>query len=342
MLNTKETDPLIQDNYVSKELFKKINIIFLYSFCSFVMTIGNKFLVSEFRVPLILSFIQVVGAILIILLPTFFREIKFETWYDVWRWSRSMSTTFLLILVSNMFAMKHISLGMQIMLRNLNPIITVMFEKWFFKYSINFYSLIALLSIVPGTISYAKGNFSYNYTGVFWISVNIISTSAQRIIQKMLLCEKNGVKMSKMSMTFFNNLFSSLFLIPLIYFYEYSYAFKTNIFDESNWSYTMIILMFLTSVVGFFIGYVGISAQEIMSPSSMLVLVNSNKFLTILFAIYFMNENNSNKSIVGCILSLFSTCLYGYTQTNDYAPNKKNIYLSIFILTLYFIISIYY
>ena len=341
MLNTKETDPLIQDNYVSKELYKKINIIFLYSFCSFVMTIGNKFLVSEFSVPLILSFIQVVGAILIILFPTFFRQIKFETWYDVWRWSRSMSTTFLLILVSNMFAMKHISLGMQIVLRNLNPIITVIFDKWFFDYNTKFYSLIALLSIVPGTILYAKGNFSYNYTGMFWISVNIISTSAQRIIQKKLLCEKNGVKMSKMSMTFFNNFFSLLLLIPLIYFYEYNYVFKTSIFYKKKWNHTMTVLMFLTSVVGFSIGYIGISAQEIMSSSSMLVLVNSNKFLTILFSIYFMNETSTLKSIVGCILSLLSTCCYGYIQLVDHTIDKKTMFLSSAMLTLYFFITLY-
>ena len=117
-----ETDPLIHYNYGSKKIFKNISIVFLYSFCSFVMTIGNKILVSEFHVPLILSFIQVTCAIVIILIPTFFKQIKFESWYDVWRWSRSMSTTFLIILVSNMFAMKHISLGMQIILRNLNPV----------------------------------------------------------------------------------------------------------------------------------------------------------------------------------------------------------------------------
>lgn len=237
--------------------------------------------------------------------------------------------------------MKHISLGMQIMLRNLNPILTVIFEKYVFKHNINIYSLIALLSIVPGTILYAKGNFSYNYTGMFWISVNIISTSAQRIIQKMLLCEKNGVKMSKMSMTFFNNLFSLLFLIPLIYFYEYNYAFKTSIFDKKKWDHTMTVLMFLTSVVGFCIGYMGISAQEIMSPSSMLVLVNSNKFLTVLFAIYFMNETSTLKSIVGCILSLLSTCLYGYIQSVDHAIDKKNMFLSSAILTLYFFTTLY-
>jgi len=338
MIETREKTPLLKENYEHEhDTISNSFITFsTYCCCSFIMTIGNKILVSNFRIPLILSFIQVTISF-IFSFCTIFGEINFESWHDVWRWVRSMSTSFLLILVSNMFVTDHVSLGTQILVRNLNPILTVFFEKIIYKYEINIYSFISLMSIIPGTLIYMKEDIGLSHIGIFWMTLNTLATSFQRILQKELLSKKNGVKMSKMAMILFNNLFSLLFIIPFIYFYEYNGIFKLKIYYNSIWDYFLLVLIFLTSVVGFFIGYLGIKAQEILSPSSMLVLVNSNKFAAILFSIMFMNEPRSAKSILGCTLSLFSTCWYGYLQTVDINNKTDTQKKTILIFVLMFL-----
>jgi drug/metabolite transporter (DMT)-like permease len=229
-----------------------------------------------------------------------------------------------------MFAMKHISLGMQILLRNLAPLFTVPLEQIFGEETTNGYdSIIAIISIIPGTILYAKQDLNFNKWGIFWLNINIITNSFQKLLQRRLLSFNNGVNMSKMCMVLVNNLFSMIFLIPFIYLYEYNKIYKQHIWEVSIWYYG---LLFLVSIMGICIGYAGISAQEIMSASSMLILVNSNKFVSIIIGMVFLSEPSSMKAIIGCILSILATIWYGYVKTVPSELSARQLCLQLSLL----------
>ena len=305
-------------------------IIVYYGFCSITMTVGNKFLVTKFHTPLTLSFVQVFIALLVLLYPNLRKNITYDSWYDIWRWTRSMSTTFLILLISSMFAMKHISLGTQILLRNLAPLFTAPLEKLFGEKTTNGYdAIIAMISIIPGTILYANEDIHFNHWGAFWISINLLTNSFQKLLQRQLVSSENSVQMSKMCMVFVNNLFSLVCLLPLVYYYEYNKIVNKKFGNIDIWYYG---LLFVVSLVGICIGYVGIWAQENMSASSMLILVNSNKFIAIILGMIFLGDPHSLKAIIGCSLSILATIWYGYVKAVPSELSNTQLLLNLVML----------
>merc|ERR1719178_95530 len=133
---------------------------------------------------------------------------------------------------------------------------------------------------------YMIGMSTSNMAGIGWVMLNNFFAVGDRLLQRLMLAkDQQPVDISKSGVTLLNNL---LGMVPLV-----AVAAMTGEFGKVGGAIAHLdtvgyVWVTASCVVGVGISYTGIWAQSMISATSFLVLVNSNKFIIILLEAYIM------------------------------------------------------
>lgn len=277
--------------------------------CSAGMMLVNKQVVRTFHTPVLVLDIQLVFASLV--LPTFFFwTLRFGSSRDVWRWMRVVPLLYAGMLASSMIAQLYASVGLQVAIRNLGPLVALPIETWFNEPIVaDKWTWLSMLVILAGVIMYVSESIheqvvSELAAGILLMLLNLVIALFERLFQRKLIALE-PVDVSKTGMLLLNNIgailpVSALLLIP-------GTLHETDIVGEHwNASRTPMdyVLLVISCITGVAIGWTAINAQQYVTATTMLVITNLNKVVVVIIGAVFMAEPHGPLAMCGIALAL--------------------------------------
>ena len=176
-----------------------------FSACSIGMTLLNKLAVSHTRCPLGTLVVQLATTCL---MAGASGSVRFGQ--GTRRWATTIPFLFVAMMVSSMLALKYVSVGTFVVVRNLSPLFTLAAEVVIHRPSglhFDMHAIGPLLAIVLGVLLYEQSHsrsLSFSPVGVGLLLINICFACLERLGQRHLLAV-DTVDVSKPGLMLLNN-----------------------------------------------------------------------------------------------------------------------------------------
>merc|ERR1719440_1216818 len=174
-----------------------------------------------------------------------------------------------------------------VVFRVLSPLFSLMIERLYPNpLRISSAMVVSIVIMFVGAACYVAQMPRSNIAGIGWVFLNIFFAVGDRLLQRLMLAkDQQPVDISKTGVTLLNNLEG---LVPLLVVAALKNEFREIPAAFAGLTGTGIFWVCASCVVGVAISYCGIWAQSLISATSFLVLVNTNKFVIIFIEAYAM------------------------------------------------------
>jgi len=305
-----------------KNDFNQIDVgysIMLYSFSSCGMMIVNKLAIHNFHLPITLTILQFIFAVIVVIIPLFLKKEKILLFKDTLRWC-FVSFLFAMMLSSSMYSFQYVSLGTILMFNNTRTIFSLILEKFINRIDFNYSIMLSLIGIFFGIVIYASHDITFSLIGYFFCFINMISSILERVSQKHLISIYQ-IPLSNVGMVFYNNLFGIFWLFPFIFIMKENVKYVQE-FDQLSLKGLFFVIG--SMICGLLISYAGFRLQRRVSATTLLVINNANKIGVLLFSFFIIHEKYTMGMKIGLLISFLFCILYGYLRNKFNEQNNNN------------------
>ena len=212
------------------------------------------------------------------------------------------------MLASSMLALKSVTATTLIVQRNLATVTIAIADYVFLGTKQNLRRVLAIITMCAGAFLYARDdllNASFDVVGYSWLLVNIVTTTSYQIKVKVLV---NQLGLNSWTMSYYNNSLSLPICLLLSFFFN-------EITPVSIWigamSLTQVCLVAISCTLGFLLSVSAFQLNKMITPTSITVLNNTNKFVLIFFTAATMDYATlSTKSVLGMMIVMISAAFY--------------------------------
>ena len=170
--------------------------------CSISMTLLNKVSISRTRAPVAVVIVQMLATALLAVCS---RDLKFG---QGWRtWALTVPPLFVLMMITSMLALKHVTVGTFVVVRNLGPIVTLAIETAVHQpdnLSFDWKSAGSTGMIALGVWLYEATEVGFSPVGLAYLLANLAFACAERMVQRHLLAVKT-IDVNKPALMLLNN-----------------------------------------------------------------------------------------------------------------------------------------
>jgi len=284
-----------------------------WTICSVGMLVFNKLAIKAFSPACTLVAVQFLFSTVAMLLPPFCSSLHIGSLRDVLRWM-TVIPFFTGMILTSILALKDAPMTLVLTFRAMSPMISLVVERFYPNpLRLSPLMLLSLFGCLFGMWLYLHDIPKHHMTGVFWALLNNLFAVGDRLLQRLMLGkDQRPVDISKTGVTLLNN---SLGLLPLLL----ACVLLTNEAGDIEPAWQKLqgdrwgqIWVAMSCLVGVGISYTGVWVQSLMSATSMLVLINANKFAILFLEVLVMRSKTVGTcQILGATLSILFSILYG-------------------------------
>lgn len=311
----------------------------IYSASGTLLILVNKVAIRMFPYASLLVLMQNIITVILLLVGTAWCSASLG---DLPRLSRSivvrwtpLSCMFVVMLLSSLLALKHISAVSFVVLRNLTTIVVALGERVVLGSRFSWPAVATLWGMLFGAAIYGSADLLFAATGYAWIAVNILANSIYQVHVKMLAKDDT---LSPLGMSFISNAVSLPFLTAcsiILHDVHDPPSLYAVLADLAPPATTSLIL--LSGMLGFALSTSAFLLNTMISATSIMVINNANKFAVILLSELLIERSLGPLASAGTVIVLafaylYSTChktpstLKGTDQSPDGGPatNAEN------------------
>lgn len=231
------------------------------------------------------------------------------------------------MLISSFYVYEYISLSLLTVVRNLAPLIALPVECMVMPTSkrptISASVVISILIMLTGALVYVGGLKEVSVIGICFAVLNMGLAVTERMTSRRLLSEECKDLDLKVC-TLVNNALGMIPTLALAFItQETAQALQPE--KAANWlDPRVLVVLLMSGAIGIGIGYFGFACQKAMTATSFMVLQNISKVAVVSMGILiFADPIKSPFAVVGLLLSLSGSALYGKSQMEATAESKK-------------------
>lgn len=268
--------------------WKKVSSALFYGFASFLITVVNKSVLTNYQFPSyqFLGLGQMAATIIVLSVAKKVGTVKYpplekNTFRRMW----PLPVIYLGNMATGLGGTKELSLPMFTALRRFSILMTMVAERLILGVKATFAVQFSVFSMVGGTLIAAFDDVTFSFTGYTLVLLNDLFTASNGVFMKKKLDAKD---LGKYGLMYYNCLF--MFLPALLIAWQSGDLERTYLFK--GWDNPMFVFQFLLScIMGFFLSY------------SIMLCTNFNGALT--------------TTIIGCLKNISVTYL-GMIIGGDY------------------------
>jgi len=294
---------------MSHSMFSLVAVASVFCCSGSALTLLNKHVMQRLPAPNVILLLQNSGTLLLLLfgkdvVPYTIEPLKRE---NVLKWLQ-LVLLFYVMLVSSMFALEYVTATTLIVQRNLSTV-TIAFADYFvIGTKQNFRRIAAIISMCLGAFLYAHDDVrgaNFNLLGYVWLTLNIISTTAYQVKVKSLVNELN---MNSWSMSYYNNALSLPFCLLFAFGNSEPSVLEQHIKTFNSFD---IFATIISCTLGFSLSVSAFRLNRMITPTSITVLNNANKFALICFTANFLDASTlSTNSVAGIVIVMMAAAAY--------------------------------
>ncbi|CAF1472050.1 unnamed protein product [Adineta steineri] len=332
-MNDQDTNQSTNENIKTKTILT----LLLYCISGSLLTILNKLAIVAFPFINLLLVLQNGVTVILLLVNFYFYPLTSErlpplnfTVLKIWT---PVVLLFVTMLTSSLFALKYVSVPTVIVIRNLSTISVAILEYFVIGNKIDSLSIGTLFGMFFGAIVYALHDLTFSIEGYIWLCVNIIGTSLYQVYIKKVVHMPEMKDIGPISMSYYNNLISLLILFLLACIMGELKSFLLYFQSIFLPKIKSICIVFLSCILGFALSTSAFALNKLISPTSIMVANNVNKFALIILSEIFVQSTLDLTASIATIFVLF----YGWL----YSQTKETFAKSLFILATIIFVVLY-
>lgn len=286
----------------------------LWALSSIAMTLLNKQCVTKTRAPVAVVIVQMLAtALLALVVGLATKNLRFGAGASTW--AAVVPPLFVLMMASSMVALKYVSVGAFVVVRNLGPLVTLGVEVAFHQpdgLRCDAATVGACLALAFGVLLYESHDLAFSPTGLVFLLLNLGAACMERLAQRHLLAVK-AVDCSRPALMILNNgVGAALGVVLLLVFAPHEWRELRHAVRRTRGA---ALAVGLSSVVGCAISYAGLWLQKLVTATSFMVLGCITKVAVIAWGVLFLADAHSPLALFGAALSVGGGYAYARSRT---------------------------
>ncbi|XP_010454289.1 PREDICTED: GDP-mannose transporter GONST4 isoform X3 [Camelina sativa] len=298
----------------SSKQYTTTSLVIGYALCSSLLAVINKFAITYFNYPGLLTALQ-------------YLTCTFAVWllgklgflhHDPFTWETAKkflpaAIVFYLAIFTNTNLLRHANVDTFIVFRSLTPLLVAIADTIFRSQPLpSRLTFLSLIVILAGAVGYVATDSAFTLTAYSWALAYLVTITTEMVYIKHMV---SHLGLNIWGYVLYNNLLS-LMIAPIFWFLtgEYTEVFaavnenRGNLFEPVAFS-----AVALSCVFGFLISYFGFAARNAISATAFTVTGVVNKFLTVVINVLIWDKHATP---VGLVCLLFTICGgVGYQQS---------------------------
>lgn len=309
----------------------------LYCVSGTLLTLVNKLAIIIFPYTNILLVFQNGVSVILLLVYFYFFPLESKSLppvnIDILKIWTPVVLLFVTMLTSSLFALLYVSVPTLIVIRNLSTLVVAVLEYFILGNKIDVLSIATLFGMIIGAIFYAMHDLTFSIQGYVWLCVNIIGTSVYQVYIKKVVNMPIMKDHGAIVMSYYNNLISLPILVILAGIMGESKALIAYFQSVYLPKIKSICVVLLSCLFGFLLSTSAFALNKLISPTSIMVANNVNKFSLIILSEIFVQSTLDITASIGAIFVLF--CGWLYSQTKEHYAKFIFFFVTALFLVLY-------
>lgn len=287
------------------------SLVLGYAVCSSFLAVINKFAITTFNYPGLLTALQYLTSALAV---WFFGKLGFlrhdPFTYETAKKFLPAAIVFYLAIFTNTNLLRHANVETFIVFRSLTPLLVAIADSVFRKQPIpSKLTSLSLFVILGGAVGYVATDSAFTLTAYSWAFAYLVTITLEMVYIKHIV---TNVGLNTWGLVLYNNSLS-LMMAPLFWILtgEYSEVVASLRSKAGNWiQLDAICAVSLSCVFGLAISFFGFAARKAISATAFTVTGVVNKFLTVVINVLIWDKHASPFGLLCLLFTLAGGVLY--------------------------------
>ncbi|KQJ89814.1 hypothetical protein BRADI_4g27870v3 [Brachypodium distachyon] len=289
---------------MAKQHYATSSLVIGYALCSSLLAIINKYAVTKFNYPGLLTTLQYLTSAAGVWVLGKFGFLCHDPFnLETAKKFAPAAVVFYLAIFTNTNLLVHANVDTFIVFRSLTPLLVAIADTTFRKQpcpsKLTFLSLVIILG---GAVGYVITDSAFSLTAYSWAFAYLVTITAEMVYIKHIV---TNLGLNTWGFVLYNNLLS-LMMSPIFWFLTGEhYWFQLDAF----------VAVALSCIFGLLISFFGFAARKAISATAFTVTGVVNKFLTVAINVTIWEKHASTFGLVSLFFTLVGGVLYQQSVT---------------------------
>ncbi|XP_024979502.1 GDP-fucose transporter 1 [Cynara cardunculus var. scolymus] len=309
---------------VPKQHYATSSLVIGYALCSSLLAVINKFAITKFNYPGLLTALQYLTSALGVWILGKLGFLNHDPF--VWETAKKFlpaAIVFYLAIFTNTNLLRHANVDTFIVFRSLTPLLVALADTTFRKQPIpSKLTFLSLLIILGGAVGYVATDYGFTLTAYSWAFAYLITITTEMVYIKHMV---TNLGLNTWGFVYYNNLLS-LMMAPLFWVAtgEYSDVFAAVGSNGGNlFEIVAFTAVSLSCVFGLLISFFGFACRKAISATAFTVTGVVNKFLTVAINVLIWDKHASPFGLFCLLVTIAGGILYQQSVTGVTSPSSQ-------------------
>ncbi|KAK6159843.1 hypothetical protein DH2020_003224 [Rehmannia glutinosa] len=313
----------------SKQYYATSSLVIGYALCSSLLAVINKFAITNFNYPGLLTALQYLTSALGVWVLGKFGFLHHDPFtVETAKKFLPAALVFYLAIFTNTNLLRHANVDTFIVFRSLTPLLVAIADTAFRKQpcpsKLTFVSLVVILA---GAVGYVATDNGFTLTAYSWAFAYLVTITTEMVYIKHMV---TNLGLNTWGFVFYNNLLS-LMMAPLFWVitgeYVDVFAAMASSSGRDLFEPVAFFAVSLSCVFGLLISFFGFAARKAISATAFTVTGVVNKFLTVAINVLIWDKHATPFGLMCLLLTIAGGVLYQQSVTGG-VGNASNQALS--------------
>ncbi|GMI81233.1 golgi nucleotide sugar transporter 4, GDP-fucose transporter 1 [Hibiscus trionum] len=300
----------------TKQYYATSSLVLGYALCSSLLAVINKFAITKFNYPGLLTALQyLISTLGVWVLGKFgFLHHDAFTW-DTAKKFLPAAIVFYLAIFTNTNLLRHANVDTFIVFRSLTPLLVALADTTFRRqpWPSNL-TFVSLFIILGGAVGYVATDSAFTLTAYSWAFAYLVTITTEMVYIKHMVM---NLGLNTWGFVLYNNLLS-LMMAPIFWVLtgEYSEVFASLRVNGGDWFEPVAFTAVSVSCLfGLLISFFGFATRKAISATAFTVTGVVNKFLTVVINVLIWDKHATPFGLVCLLFTLAGGVLYQQSVT---------------------------
>lgn len=300
----------------TKQHYTTSGLVVGYALCSSLLAVINKFAITKFNYPGLLTALQYLTSALgvwVLGKVGFLHHDPFT--FDTAKKFLPAAFVFYLAIFTNTNLLRHANVDTFIVFRSLTPLLVALADTAFRRQPCpSRFTFLSLVIILGGAVGYVATDSGFTLTAYSWAFAYLVTITTEMVYIKHMV---TNLGLNTWGFVLYNNLLS-LIISPFFWVLtgEYGEVFAALAASAGSWFVPDVFFaVALSCVFGLLISFFGFAARKAISATAFTVTGVVNKFLTVVINVLIWDKHASPFGLICLLVTIAGGVLYQQSVT---------------------------
>ncbi|XP_045832179.1 GDP-fucose transporter 1 isoform X3 [Trifolium pratense] len=311
---------------IKQQYYTTSGLVIGYALCSSLLAIINKYAITQFNYPGLLTALQYLTSALGVYLLGKLGFLHHDPFtIPIAKKFLPAAFVFFLAIFTNTNLLRHANVDTFIVFRSLTPLLVALADTAFRgQPSPSNFTFLSLVVILAGAVGYVATDSGFTLTAYSWAFAYLVTITTEMVYIKHMVM---NLGLNTWGFVLYNNVLS-LMIAPVFWFltgenFEVFTAIRSS--TGSLFELNAFLAVSLSCVFGLLISFFGFACRKAVSATAFTVTGVVNKFLTVAINVTIWDKHASPAGLVCLLFTIIGGVLYQQSVTGNVLQQRDAV-----------------